>query len=1137
MKLQANPFLLVSAVFSVTATAHAAPLLTDNFDVANYDASTFNNNLATTQGAPFAPITYSVFAPGGGYTAQHSNGGNMIVVGNGGIPGGRASLNRNFAIEANYADKPLSVSFNLDEVSDPGDPSVWGHFGLGSSQNGDFFGTDFAMFFRSNGQWQTRDNNPPADLGTGSYADGDLITFVFSNTAGTGSAFNGNGSKVTITVGAAAPVTYTLAQLTVADGFLTWGGFTYGAFSVMAIDNLSVDMDATFPAGEGFVWSGAVNANWDETTANWSNVNLFTKWFNHPGTPNNAVFDATGSAQPNVTLALSRPLEVGTLTFDTAGYTLSGSATLGESTNIVTNANATISAALNGGVSLTKSGLSTLTLTASNSYSGSTTINQGTLEITSTGKIYGAGYTNSPVVTVANGTTLRVNNWNYDAPGSLGALDFARERLVVNGGTIEHAGNSNDNGGAAGRNLTVGTGGATLKSTTAGQIWTIVENGIYGPLINDNGLTLGGAGDGVIGKAITGIGSLTKTDSGTWSLTGANTYTGNTTVDGGTLSLSSPSLDNASSVIIGTTPGATMNLNFTGYDIVSGLQINGSGPLPAGAYNSSHPTYGSYFTGSGTLVVAPAGNGTWTSLVDGNWENPANWLAGTVAYGADSTATFNAASGATVTLAGPLTIGNLAFDTSDYTLAGAALTLDAAGTPTINVGAGRSATVSANVAGSFGLEKTGAGTLVLAGVKSYTGGTIVTGGTLEIAGANSGNATIHGSVFVDTGATLTFTGGDGTGFGYFNNPVTSITVDGGTINAVSGSHLGFGPFMTMILDNGGSLQGSWQWNGDGLLAFSSYGDVTNTISGSVTLRPDNSANHTFFVDDGASATDLQVDANLSDFWPAQSWGRSGLVKAGPGTMVLSGNNTYDSNTVVNDGLLEVSPSSGLRFLPEGNGINNSVSGSGSGSLSFLGTVDLDLGIANTTAGNVWNLFNLASFSTAPDLSGIAGVTSTLGAFTEVSPGVWELAVTGAKWVFTESNGNLAYVIATNDYENWGALYGLAAGSEAGDLDNDGLTNEEEYAFGLIPNSGSSVNPIVVPFDKTTGTFSYTRRATPTSTGLSYTVWTSTDLGTWTQDTGATEGTITTSGEVQTVPVTISPSLLSNPRLFIQVRAD
>jgi autotransporter-associated beta strand protein len=442
------------------------------------------------------------------------------------------------------------------------------------------------------------------------------------------------------------------------------------------------------------------------------------------------------------------------------------------------------------------------------------------------------------------------------------------------------------------------------------------------------------------------------------------------------------------------------------------------------------------------------------------------------------------------------------------------------------------------------MEKTGAGTLVLTGAKSYTGGTTVTGGTLEVSGADSasggtgGVAQLHGSLLVNTGATFSFTNGDGTGFGYFNNPVTSITVDGGTINAVSGSHLGFGLAASMTLNNGATLLGNWNWNGNSLLSFASFGDSTNTIgSGSVTLRADAGSSHTFTVNEGMAAIDLQVDANLTDQWPAyQGVPASGLTKAGEGTMVLNGTNTYDGDTVVSEGTLSVTASSSLHFRPTTNGATNKVSGSGSGVLSFLGTVDLDLSGANTTNGNVWNLFNLASFSAAPSLSGTTGVTSNLGAFSEVTAGTWELPVSGAKWVFTEGNGNLTYVVTATDYDTWASSFSLAEGP-TGDDDKDGLTNEKEYAFGLIPNSGSSVNPIVVPFNKATGTFSYTRRATPTSTGLAYTIWTSTNLGSWVQDSGANEGIISTSGQVETVPVTISSALLTNPKLFIQVRAD
>lgn len=121
-----------------------------------------------------------------------------------------------------------------------------------------------------------------------------------------------------------------------------------------------------------------------------------------------------------------------------------------------------------------------------------------------------------------------------------------------------------------------------------------------------------------------------------------------------------------------------------------------------------------------------------------------------------------------------------------------------------------------------------------------------------------------------------------------------------------------------------------------------------------------------------------------------------------------------------------------------------------------------------------------------------------------------------------------------DYDTWANSFDPAIGLATADDDNDGLTNFHEYAFGLTPNSGASVNPISVQLDKSTGNFSYTRRAT---SGLDYSVWYSTDLSTWNEDTTATEGTPVLVGDVETVPVAISGSLLANPKLFIQVRAN
>jgi hypothetical protein len=129
----------------------------------------------------------------------------------------------------------------------------------------------------------------------------------------------------------------------------------------------------------------------------------------------------------------------------------------------------------------------------------------------------------------------------------------------------------------------------------------------------------------------------------------------------------------------------------------------------------------------------------------------------------------------------------------------------------------------------------------------------------------------------------------------------------------------------------------------------------------------------------------------------------------------------------------------------------------------------------------------------------------------------------------------------SDYLTWAESFGAALTDPAptADPDGDGLTNFEEYAFGLIPNSGSSVNPITSPLDKSTKKFSYTRRKPSLGTNLTYSVWFSENLADWTKDIDATEGTPVSSGDNETVEVTLSV-LPGNPlpaKLFIQVRAN
>ena len=115
---------------------------------------------------------------------------------------------------------------------------------------------------------------------------------------------------------------------------------------------------------------------------------------------------------------------------------------------------------------------------------------------------------------------------------------------------------------------------------------------------------------------------------------------------------------------------------------------------------------------------------------------------------------------------------------------------------------------------------------------------------------------------------------------------------------------------------------------------------------------------------------------------------------------------------------------------------------------------------------------------------------------------------------------------------------LSDKSPTGDPDHDGMTNQQEFAFGLDPSSATSANPIVTPLNKTTGIFRYTRRD-PAVSCLTYTVTTSTNLSDWVPDIGATasQSVISTNGDIQTVEVTITGAPLGSSKWFVRVKAE
>ncbi|MBT8044932.1 MAG: Ig-like domain-containing protein, partial [Verrucomicrobiae bacterium] len=123
-----------------------------------------------------------------------------------------------------------------------------------------------------------------------------------------------------------------------------------------------------------------------------------------------------------------------------------------------------------------------------------------------------------------------------------------------------------------------------------------------------------------------------------------------------------------------------------------------------------------------------------------------------------------------------------------------------------------------------------------------------------------------------------------------------------------------------------------------------------------------------------------------------------------------------------------------------------------------------------------------------------------------------------------------------DYTAWRGNSYPDIGMPTEDDDGDSFSNDYERIFGLDPTDPASANPYRSAFDATSGTFSYSRR-TPTLVNMRYRLWYSTDLENWFEDNGAFQTPQTVTGDVEIVNVTIDPTLLEEPKLFIQMRAS
>src|SRR5271166_4140866 len=354
------------------------------------------------------------------------------------------------------------------------------------------------------------------------------------------------------------------------------------------------------------------------------------------------------------------------------------------------------------GGALIKVGTGTLTLTGTNTYSGGTDINGGILAV------------------------------NSDANLGSAPLSLGTGPLSFNGGTLE----------------ALGAGGGITSS----KVITLNAGG--GTFLADAGTT------STLNGAISGVGSLTKDGLGTLALTvtltGTSTYSGGTNLTGGILAANSDGNLGIGPLSFG---GGTLEALAGGGGITSSKAVTlnaGGGTFLADARTTS--TLSGTISGMGAFTKN--GAGTLTLTGDNTYSGGTTISAGTLQ--ARSTTAFSPNSAFTVNSVLDL-YGN---SNTGGSLAGKLTPAKNRGTPaTLTAGINNSSTVFSGTlsdgSSSLGFTKTGAGTMILTGGNTYTGGTTINAGVLQIGnrgltGSIASNVTDNGSLIFNRSDNITF---------------------------------------------------------------------------------------------------------------------------------------------------------------------------------------------------------------------------------------------------------------------------------------------------------------------------------------------------------------------------------------------
>lgn len=404
----------------------------------------------------------------------------------------------------------------------------------------------------------------------------------------------------------------------------------------------------------------------------------------------------------NLTMTLGNGIDLTCPVQISSGRTLTVSVAAGNS--------ATMSGIISGAGGLTFTGgnsASVLTLSGANTYTGATAVTEGILNIS------GQNLNSTSGIAVTAAKTLRFTGTaGTSAPITLGAASVID---VANSGTATISGTITPAAAAA---LTVGTSATATLSANLALAGTLTA-------------TVGASSTATMSGIISGAQAITKAGAGTLALTGANTYSSGTNLNAGTLSLGNDAGAGTGTITVGasTTLTPTTSANISNAISLTGavtLTVNpGSGisTILSGTISDSANTGIITKSGSGTLTLS--GNNTYGGGTNINAGNVKVLNAG--ALGNAGTVTINAA-----TTLGFLSSVAIARD----------ITMNA--NLTVNADSGITGTLSGIISGTgYSVTKTGTGSVILSGVNTYTGGTTVSNGALNLASTSAhGTSTI-----------------------------------------------------------------------------------------------------------------------------------------------------------------------------------------------------------------------------------------------------------------------------------------------------------------------------------------------------------------------------------------------------------